>query len=92
MIIGLSLHITFILFLAWRSMRRNKYRNWLFVFAGIVVFALLIELIREIYRLSGDPIIITPAREMWYRFVYFSLGLYYNEVLHYAREIKKSQS
>lgn len=89
MIIGLVLHIIFIVFLAWRAMKRNKYRNWLFVFAGLVVFALCVEVYRELQRESGIPLTVTPIREMWYRFVYFSLGLYYNEVLHYVRQNKR---
>lgn len=90
MIGGLLLHLAFIAYITVRAARRRKHRNWLNVFAGVVLFALCVELCREVKRLTGADLPITPLREMWYRFVYFSLGLYYNEVLRYVREATRS--
>lgn len=92
MIISLLAHLLFVVFLAHKAIQRRKHTNWLFLFLGVVVLALGVEIVRELRRLGGVPLSITPVREMWYRFVYFSFGLYYNEVLHYVRKVTKSES
>lgn len=89
MLLGLSCHAAIILVVVWRAFKSRRHLNWLLVIAGCVLFALGVEIYRELMKLTGVQYHITATRELWYRFVYFSFGFYYNEVFHHVREITR---
>lgn len=87
MILGLSVHALIVGLILWRACRLRKHRNWLVVIAGCVVFALGVEIYRELQTLRGVAHPLTPARELWFRWVYFVFGVYYNEVFSHVRAL-----